>query len=237
MSRLYLVRHGQADRLGKDYDRLTSLGQQQAKDLGQYFKEHRIEFDALITGTLKRQKETTQTILESFRSEKYCIPDPRENSAWDEFDGKLWMGLAAKIRKSNPQFEALYESYKTAWEAGKPETRTYFQKMIQIVLSAWVDGSFDPIEPYTFSQYVEKVLMGLRDIPSDANSILVVSSSTPIAIVMGSCSRMDQKDFKILMKSILNTSLSVFEKEDKEWLPVSWNGTPHLRSPDLVTLL
>ncbi|TGL65604.1 histidine phosphatase family protein [Leptospira jelokensis] len=237
MSYLYLVRHGQADRLGKNYDQLTELGWKQGKLLGEYFKNHRIEFDSVYTGTLNRQKQTAEAIIKSFSSDRFCIPDPLENSAWDEFDSRMWLGIAAKIRNSNENFAKLYESYKQSWEEGKEETRSYFQELIQLVLADWVNGVWDPVEPYTFKEYVQKVKQGPKEIPNDVKSTLVVSSSTPIAIMMGLSCKMDLKEYPIFMKSILNSSLSVFRRVSDGWEPVSWNGTPHLQDPDLITIV
>ncbi|MCU0824070.1 MAG: histidine phosphatase family protein, partial [Leptospira sp.] len=160
MSFLYLVRHGQADRLGKNYDTLTELGRQQSKRLGEYFLSQRIEFDSVYTGTLNRQKQTAQGIVSAFETERFCIPDPLEVSAWDEFDSKLWLGLAAKIRSVDSKFANLYESYKTAWEQGSEKTREYFQELIQIVLKKWVGAEFGDTEPYTFLEFIEKVQSG-----------------------------------------------------------------------------
>ncbi|XDD46344.1 histidine phosphatase family protein [Leptospira sp. WS39.C2] len=237
MSYLYLVRHGQADRLGKNYDQLTELGWKQANLLGEYFKQQRIEFDSVFTGSLNRQKQTAEGIIKSFTNEKFCIPDPIENSAWDEFDSRMWLGIAAKIRNSNESFAKLYELYKKAWEDGKEETRHYFQELIQLVLADWVNGVWDPVEPYTFQEYIEKVSVGPKQIPLDVKSTLVVSSSTPIAIMMGLSCNMNHKEFPIFMKSILNSSLSVFRRENNHWEPVSWNATPHLQNPDLISIV
>jgi broad specificity phosphatase PhoE len=140
MSYLYLVRHGQADRLGKDYDRLTSLGWKQANSLGNYFLSQRIEFDSVITGTLNRQKETAKGILDIFQSEKFCVPESISSELWNEFDPRMWLSLAAKIRNVDENFSTTYEKYKKAWEVGDLKTRDYFQVLIQKVLQDWVEG-------------------------------------------------------------------------------------------------
>ncbi|MDF3820751.1 phosphoglycerate mutase family protein [Leptospira sp. 96542] len=237
MSLLYLVRHGQADRLGKNYDRLTKHGIFQAKKLGEYFLNQRIEFDSVYTGTLNRQKETAMGILEAFQTERFCIPDPIENSGWDEFESRLWLGLAAKIRNANEGFANLYDLYKKAWENGEESTRTHFQSMIQIVLKDWVEGVWDPVEPYTFSEYVEKVSFAPKSIPKDLKSTLVLSSSTPIAVMMGLSCQMKYQNYPVFMKSITNTSLSVFRRSRDFWEPVSFNTTPHLTDPDWITIV
>src|ERR1700691_6585648 len=61
---LYLVRHGQAAFGTDHYDRLTDTGFAQARLLGGYFARRQIRFDAVLTGTLRRQTETAQGIFE-----------------------------------------------------------------------------------------------------------------------------------------------------------------------------
>ncbi|TGN17064.1 histidine phosphatase family protein [Leptospira idonii] len=237
MGLLYLVRHGQADRLGKNYDQLTELGKKQAVLLGEYFLKQRIEFDSVYTGSLQRQKQTAAGILSAFSSEKFCFPEPLENENWDEFDSRMWLSLAAKIRNIDSDFASLYEKYRLAWEKGEESTRDYFQILIQKVLADWVNGVWDPIEPYTFEEYVERVLSALGSIPQDVKSTLVVSSSTPVAVTMGEICGLERKSFPVFMKSIVNTSLSVFRRENGVWEPVSWNAVPHLLDPDEITIV
>lgn len=237
MSFLYLVRHGQADRLGKDYDNLTNLGWEQAKALGGYFLNQRIEFDSIFTGTLNRQKQTASGITQVFESEKFCFPSAIESEYWNEFDPRMWLGLAAKIRNVDADFAKTYEDYKQSWEKGETKTRDHFQTLIQKVLSDWVNGIWDPVEPYTFLEYIEQVQSGLQMIPNEAKSTLIVSSSTPVAIVMGLTCGIAPRAFPVFMKHILNSSLSVFKKENGVWEPVSFNTTPHLMNPDQKTIL
>ena len=45
MSRLFLVRHGQASFLSDDYDRLSPLGLEQSRRLGQHWLQAGIEID------------------------------------------------------------------------------------------------------------------------------------------------------------------------------------------------
>lgn len=237
MSYLYLVRHGQADRLGKDYDRLTDIGWIQAKALGDYFLSQRVEFDSVFTGNLKRQKQTAEGILSSFEKGKVCFPAPIEIEEWDEFDSRMWLSLAAKIRNVDRDFAKTYEDYKFAWMNEDPKTRDLFQMLIQKVLYDWVNGIWDPVEPYTFKDYVARVKMALNSIPFAVKSTLVVSSSTPVAIVMGLSCGMRETEFPVFMKYILNSSLSVFKKDQGKWEPVSFNTTPHLIKSDHKTIV
>src|SRR3954447_5496055 len=64
MGTLYLVRHGQASFGAADYDNLSELGHRQAVRLGEYWRERGMRFDAVITGTLKRHKQTWEGIAQ-----------------------------------------------------------------------------------------------------------------------------------------------------------------------------
>ena len=57
LSRVYLVRHGQAG-TREAYDSLSALGKRQARLLGEYFLSEGIEFAAVFSGTLARQAQT-----------------------------------------------------------------------------------------------------------------------------------------------------------------------------------
>ena len=62
MGTLYLVRHGQASFGADDYDQLSELGQRQSVRLGEYLASRDITFDAVYTGTLRRQVQTWEGI-------------------------------------------------------------------------------------------------------------------------------------------------------------------------------
>ena len=64
MAQFYLVRHGQASFGTDNYDRLSELGHQQARWLGEYFAERDMGFDALVSGDLVRHRETGAGICE-----------------------------------------------------------------------------------------------------------------------------------------------------------------------------
>ncbi|WP_197469525.1 phosphoglycerate mutase family protein, partial [Oleiphilus sp. HI0125] len=75
MSKIYLIRHGQAS-LGKEnYDELSSKGEQQAKILNRYFRELSISPDLVITGDMKRHQQTAQFALESINGQANTVID------------------------------------------------------------------------------------------------------------------------------------------------------------------
>lgn len=235
MARIYLVRHGQANSLGAEYDQLTDLGHKQAFLLGEYFVRMRMEFDFVASGTLKRQKQTLDGMLNPLRSEGTCFPAPLELDELNEFDPGLWLHIAQKIRKEDAEFAKTLERYKALQSAGRPSSREIFYKLIQRVLKEWVEGIHD--EPYSFDQYKQKVVNVLNRIPMDAGSILLSTSSTPVAVLSGLSLRLAKADFLPLMRFISNTSLNIFEWKDGQIAPISLNSYPHIQDPDLMSLL
>ncbi|NBT74061.1 MAG: histidine phosphatase family protein, partial [Betaproteobacteria bacterium] len=64
MGTLYLVRHGQASFGAQNYDQLSERGRQQSVQLGNYWRQRGLTFDAILTGTLQRHLQTWQGIAE-----------------------------------------------------------------------------------------------------------------------------------------------------------------------------
>ena len=61
MGEITLVRHGQANSAATteaEYDRLSDLGHEQAAWLGAWMREHDRPYDVVLSGTLRRQRET-----------------------------------------------------------------------------------------------------------------------------------------------------------------------------------
>src|SRR5262249_30902886 len=64
MARIYLVRHGQASLLEDDYDRLSPLGEKQARHVGAWLGARIAPPHSVVSGSLKRQRQTVVGCLE-----------------------------------------------------------------------------------------------------------------------------------------------------------------------------
>ena len=117
MIELYLVRHGQADSKGRDYDKLTPVGFEQAKKLGKWMHQSGLQFDRLIHGGLRRQKETLTTIQQQLNEENREV---EENPGLAEFDMRVWKLIAEKLRHEKGEFLELLKN----WNLFVPKTRS-----------------------------------------------------------------------------------------------------------------
>jgi len=63
MSRIHMIRHGQASFGAENYDSLSDLGREQAKILGKSLARHNKVFSAIYQGTLERQTQTTEEVI------------------------------------------------------------------------------------------------------------------------------------------------------------------------------
>ena len=82
MSLLVLVRHGQASWASEDYDRLSELGERQSRVLGEALEARGVRPDLLVSGSMRRQRQTAAAAVSGAGWEGTVTEDP----GWDEFD-------------------------------------------------------------------------------------------------------------------------------------------------------
>ena len=153
MSRLYLIRHGQAGPR-HDYDRLSALGEQQAQSLGRYLVSLKIEFAAAYVGRLARQRRTAEAVQAEFQATGFPFPDLVEEPLWDEFDlDHVYQELAAPLGLDDPRFQQEFAAMTaaTAWASA-------------LILSPWIpmESRFSTWRPATL--FVSRLSLSLDPI-------------------------------------------------------------------------
>lgn len=186
MSRLILVRHGQARAFEDDSDRLSEKGMEQALRLGQYFAARGMRFDEIYAGTLERQKRTLLLLSNAYRDARMNWPSMRLSPAWNEYDSvgvlrHLQPMLAGRDAAFAQLVEAAKEHRKTA------EANRYFQPMFEKLLQHWIAGDVEHAEVESWTAFRGRVETALRRIltaEGPSRTVLVVSSGGPIATVV-----------------------------------------------------
>src|SRR5215468_12628688 len=110
MSRLFLVRHGQASFLQPDYDKLSAKGETQSRLLGEYWSQRKLVFDAVYSGPRRRQKETARIVGEEYCKAGVRWSEPEVLDHFDEFRAEAVIAHALpKLVESNAQVRGLHQ--------------------------------------------------------------------------------------------------------------------------------
>ncbi|KIN70198.1 Phosphoglycerate mutase family protein [Sulfitobacter noctilucicola] len=213
MSELLVIRHGQASFGHDDYDVLSDLGHQQAEAVGALLREMAWVPDRLVTGTLKRQRDTLTSMGFAGGGE--------EHAGFNEYDfGDL---LQARFRGDVPDLV-------------KGDRRTHFRTLRETVFE-WQDASFDGAsETYAeFAARVEAARAFACD--TDAKRVLVVSSGGVIGQMTAVALGADRRHMMELNLQIKNTAMTRFVFNGARCSLNEFNATPHFMTPEGAKLL
>lgn len=214
MGTLYLVRHGQASFGADDYDNLSELGWRQARRLGQYWRQRfgpGLTFDAVLTGTLRRQQQTWQGIAEG--AELTGVPEV----AWpglNEYDGN------AVIAAVHPE---------PLGPTDTPEGYRNHFRVLRRGLTAWMAGEASPAGMPTYAAFVDGVVGALDHVRERyGGQVLLVSSGGPISTAVGQLLQAPPAITIELNLRYRNTAVSELSFNARRHSLVAYNALPHL---------
>ena len=217
MSEFYLVRHGQASFGAENYDKLSKVGHQQAKWLGNYFAERDIRFSQIYRGDMVRHRETAEGIAAGLDYSPSLIVD----TGFNEFDFK---NIGDSYLSCNPE-NRLPNNAKPA----------AFYRLLKLAMHDWSQDKLPQamLEEswHEFQSRVNDALAAVCRQSSD-NPILIVSSGGAMSMLMSLVLGLDAKQVIELNMQIRNTSISHFYFNKDTVRLSSFNNIPHLDRPD-----
>jgi broad specificity phosphatase PhoE len=210
MGTLYLVRHGQASFGAADYDNLSALGQRQSLRLGETFAEKGVQFEAVLTGTLKRHAQTWAGIAEG---------------AGLNLAPLLWPGL------NEYDSEAVIKSIHPA-PLEKPDTPERYRHHFRLLrdgLTQWMNGVVSPHGMPSYTEFVHGVSSALEHVRKHhSGNVLLVSSGGPIATAVGHILGTTPEVTIELNLRIRNSAVTEFAFTPKHHMLQTFNTLPHL---------
>lgn len=215
MALVYFVRHAQASFGSRDYDRLSGLGREQARWLGEWFAEHDIRFRRVLAGTLVRQRDTAHEILAAAG----CAACPIEiNPGLDEYHGTaIW---AAHTGGADP-IEAQRGDFKTYWRNFREAMQAWSEDRLVGVPESWGE----------FGARVRDALQAATRDTTREDTLLVVSSGgaigRAIADIVGSPAEVAIE----LNLQFRNTGFCELISGSGSLRMLSFNAIPHLMRP------
>jgi broad specificity phosphatase PhoE len=214
MGTLYLVRHGQASFGAEDYDNLSELGHKQALRLGEYWRGRGMVFDAVITGTLKRHRQTWEGIAKGLGVEAEVLPWPGLN----EYDSEAVIAAIHPHKLEKPDTPELY--------------RHHF-RLLRDGLQQWMAGVVSPKGMPSYMGFLEGVTSALDHVRGKhhGSKVLVVSSGGPISTAVGHVLGTSPETTIELNMRIRNTAVTEFAFTPKRHMLLTYNTLPHLDDP------
>ncbi|GIX40747.1 MAG: hypothetical protein KatS3mg129_0480 [Leptospiraceae bacterium] len=225
--KLYLVRHAQAGDIKTNYDVLSENGIYQAKQLGKYFKKNKLTFDLYVCGTLNRQKETLSLIKKELQENKNEII----LDSLDEISEDLFKSLLQYYIKKDKFLNYLFLELQKSKYSEK--SKEIYILILKNIFKNWILDKENPVSFFNFKNHVLKIYDFLNENYNKHNikNIIMVSSGTPIAILLGNVFHLEDSEALNWMKKIYNTSLFIFNIKKKKFIylePISINFCPHL---------
>lgn len=149
MATLFLVRHGQASFGAANYDCLSDVGRQQARWLGEYFKDRGLQFKRVVAGSLVRQQDTAAEILSGMGTVDTAIDT---HTGLNEYDGeslyRSFTNGADHRAHQNGDYQDYWRTFRAAFAAwtqdqltGMPESWGDFGTRMQAALSTATEGA------------------------------------------------------------------------------------------------
>jgi broad specificity phosphatase PhoE len=233
----FLVRHSQASYLEPNYDKLSKLGEAQARLLGEYWARHKIGFDRACTGPCIRQKDTLLLVSDEYRKAGIQFPDPLELREFDEYPGEavLERGLP-ELLESDQNIRELHSAFQSA--SGSIERRATSQKLFEAVIGKWVLGAICPPGVETWHEFCSRVNSGLTKFLSAGSrgeKTAIFTSGGPIAVAMQRALQLSAENTLSVSWMSRNSSWSEFLYSGERFTLSSFNCHSHLDDPAMLT--
>jgi broad specificity phosphatase PhoE len=168
-SPLVLVRHGQASFGAADYDVLSGVGRRQAGAVGAALKRGLGPVHAVVSGTMRRQRETAAACLEAMG-----LPARwEEDAAWNEFDHE------EVLRVFEPRWADHAELHRDLVATGRPDA---FERAFLAAVARWTEGAHDAEYRETWPGFLARVDAALGRLAGGPDgTVLVFTSGGPIS--------------------------------------------------------
>jgi len=219
MAQLFLVRHAQASFGAEDYDNLSPIGHQQSAMLGDYLHARDLDFDLVVTGDMRRHKQTSDGIHKAIKSKEFKVDDN-----WNEFD-----------------FNAIVTAFLMLHPDQKPAAtapRSDWYRVLRSAMIAWSDGALKHYHGESWDDFTQRVKNGAqRILQSEQKRVLVVTSGGAMAIFMMLLFNTSVENAVALNLQIKNTSVNQFFFNENGFQLSTFNHVPHLDLPEYSHLV
>ena len=237
MSRVLLVRHAQASFLEPDYDKLSAIGEAQARRLGEYWAQRRLIFDRVCSGPRIRQNETARLVGEDYHKSDVRFPDPVVMPEFDEYQADAVLAKSLpRLLESDKQIQELHAAFQNS--ASPKELHGNFQKLFEKIIGAWVAGDIVVAGVETWPEFCARVNSGIARFISQSSpseQAVIFTSGGPIAVAMQHALDLSPQNTLRVTWMSRNCSYSEFIFSGDRFSLSAFNAFPHLDDPSMLT--
>jgi broad specificity phosphatase PhoE len=232
MGTLFLVRHGQASAFDDNYDRLSTLGERQARLLGEDWKRRGLALDRVFTGPRVRQQRTAE-----IAGDAGGLPPPVVVPELDEMQVEpLFREHMPDVVERHPHLGSLGDAMLAA--DGDHARARGFARLFEAVLQLWMRGEIHANGVESWLEFRARVRKGLGAVRADGRGkrIAVFTSAGPVAAAVQLALGADDDTALSMAFRVRNSSYSQFLFAGERFSLASFNETPHLTDAALVTV-
>lgn len=176
MGQILLVRHAQAAFGSADYDRLSELGREQARLLGAWLASRGRRIDLVVTGGLRRHRETAEACLALLPDALAPVDPWRREPDFDEYDAD------EIVVRHQPHFadRSVLQLHLDA--DGHPGRA--FHELFSAAMTRWMQGSHDADYSESWQGFCARCVAALKRLTEEAGpsrTSIVFTSGGPIA--------------------------------------------------------
>ena len=204
MASIYLIRHGQGQFGTEDYDRLSELGLRQARLAGEQLRRSVGRIDRLLSGTLKRQRDTAEQIAGCFHASSSPPLAIHIDPRLDELDVDRQIEHVLPLLADPPG-----ELTELALLA-RSSSRAY-QKLLRVVYLHWQTLVSLPEDMETwaaFSARVRSLLHTIRSEGASGDTTVLVTSGGVIATAVQQVLGAPDTSAYALFEAMMNCSIT-----------------------------
>ena len=236
MSKIYLIRHGQASFLSDDYDNLSKKGMVQSEALGDYFLNNQIHFDKIYIGNLKRHQQTFEGFSKPFVAKGHAFTNPLYLKELNEHQAlEAFSSAYEDFISKNESAQNLFHSIDKDPNLKKRNLTLIFGLFFKEFVSGIYPKNGSSIQPW--SEFREQTKKGISTILNNTNkgeTIGVFTSGGTKSSIIGDCLGLEEEKISELNLAIRNTSFSQLHFSKNQLKTFSINEISHLTKEQIT---
>lgn len=230
MTKLILVRHGQAAFGASNYDQLSPLGARQARALGEYWARLNFSGDTFYSGDMSRQQDSAKNALAGLGQQDQPL---QINPALNEYNFEAILGTyIPMVAQAHPELGIQ--------DRGFHKNPKLFQLAFEKAIGYWLENRPHQRAAFeTWQEFHQRVTRGLQQLAdTDQQTVVAFTSGGVIAVALKSALGLsDEMTFRVNWR-IYNGSVHTFHMGRSGLSLQSYNSIAHLElsgDPALIT--